>query len=122
LDNLTVMGTEVPHYEKVRANATMPYLVNGRVSMSPRPYTPGGGYEGSQQFEVQVDAFSNYDGDKEVDALRDKVVTILMTNRLSLGSGYVLTNRSLDNSFTLTEDEGEIRHGVVEVTHAVQIL
>lgn len=121
LDGLTVLGSAVPHYEKVEANAAMPYFVNGRIRMTDNPYTPGGGYKGSQSYEVQMDAFSNYDGDKEVDALRSAAVGVLM-DTLSLPSGFKITTRELVSSFTIYEDDGEIRHGVVETTLSVQIL
>lgn len=121
LDGLSVLGTSVPHYEKVPPNRTMPYFLNGRVRMQTRPYTPGGGYNGSQSFAVQMDAFSSYDGDKEVDALRNAIVGVLMET-LSGPSGYRITTRNLDSSFTIYEDDGEIRHGVVEATLGLQIL
>lgn len=121
LDGITVSGTTVPHFEKVKANQSMPYLVNGRVNMTPRPYTPGAGYRGSQNFEIQIDGFSNYDGDKEIDAIRDAVVGVLMET-MTVQAGYRITKRTLNNSFTIDEEDTEIRHGVVEVTLAMQLL
>lgn len=120
LDGITVNGTDVPHYEKVPKNRSMPYQVNGRISMSDRPYAPGGGYKGSQSFDVQVDTFSSYDGDKEVDAIRKRQREILM-DTFSMPSGFRVTNREQLNNTVITEDNGEIRHGVIEVNLAIQL-
>jgi len=121
LDGLSVNGEVLPHFEKVRSNVPMPYLINGRVSMSDRQATPGNGYLGSQNFEIQMDAFSDYNGDKEVDAIRDAVIGVLMDS-MTAPDGYTIVNRELDNSFTIYEDNSAIRHGVVEVQIALQKL
>lgn len=121
LDGVMVLGTEVRHYEKVRANASMPYYTNGRINMTDAPFAPGGSYQGRQDFEMQIDAYSRYDGDKEVDALRSTAVNVLMKTLTAPGA-FSIRQRTLDNCFTIYEDEGEIRHGVIEVTLGMQIL
>ena len=121
LDGVTVDGETVRHYERVRSNAGMPYFQNGPIRMTDTDAVPGGGYKGSQVFEVQMNAFSDYRGDKQVDALRNKAITIMM-DTLTVEDGFKIVRRSLSNSFTVEEEDAEIRHGIVEVTLTVQIL
>lgn len=123
LDDLPVLDTTVPHYERVGANREMPYQVNGPISMNPSQYVPGGGYKGSQRFEVQIDSFSSWRSDKQIDEIRNQQAQALLTdNALTLPTGYALTNSTLVNSTVLSESEGNHRHGILEVRLAIQIL
>lgn len=120
LDGVTVNGTTVSHHEDVPDGTQEPYLVNGRVNMTPRPYVPGGGYKGSQNYDIQMDGYSRYDGDKEIDELRSVVVNVLMQT-MTVEAGFAITDRELQNSFTIYEDDGDLKHGVVEARIALQI-
>lgn len=120
LDGLTVLETQVPHKEHVPDGTPEPYITNGEINMTPRPFTPGRRYRGSQNFQVQIDSFSTYSGDKEIDALRNAIIGVLM-DTMTVEAGYAITDRSLENSFTITEDGGNLRHGVVEARLALQI-